>query len=342
MFKSARIKLTVWYVLISMLVSLTFSTLIFVIVKLEVNRFELTQRQRYERRLVEQTLFPDQPRPWQVNLPPNQALVAETQERILVMLLFINLAIAMLVTGAGYILAGQALKPIKNVMENQTQFVSDASHELNTPLTALKSTLEVYLMEKTSSKTQTIIHDCLTQVDKLSQLARSLLDLSAQTAQTAQKSLMNFETIPTQELIKHALDRIKPLAKKKHIILANTGNNYEIKGQVESLVQTLVILLDNAIKYSPAKSRVTIKTIAQFNKVQIWITDQGPGIDPAHQAKIFDRFYRVTPDRGKKQTGGYGLGLAIAQQIALNHQGKIWVKSQPTQGATFILELPLK
>jgi len=146
MFHSARLKLTAWYLLIIMIISAMFSLVIYKVLSNEIERFERVQRFRIERRLeTGLRRFPNQIR------ITNPELIEETKQRILLMLIAINLGILIISGGLGYLLAGRTLKPIKEMVDEQNRFISDASHELRTPLTSLKTAMEVTLRDKNLS-----------------------------------------------------------------------------------------------------------------------------------------------------------------------------------------------
>ena len=144
MFHSARIKLTAWYLLIIMLISVSFSVAMYKVLTFELDRVERMQRLRIERRVPDMARIipPEQP----FRIDPD--LVAETKNRLQLILLVINLAILASSAVAGYFLAGKTLRPIEKAMEEQKRFVADASHEIRTPLTALKTSMEVALRDK--------------------------------------------------------------------------------------------------------------------------------------------------------------------------------------------------
>ncbi|OGG16944.1 hypothetical protein A3D77_06075 [Candidatus Gottesmanbacteria bacterium RIFCSPHIGHO2_02_FULL_39_11] len=342
MFKSARIKLTAWYLLVIMLVSLTFSAIIFRDLSSEVERFERTQRFRIERRLQEGQLYingqPIYP-PSAPFLSVNSELVDETKKRILFVLLVINGGILILSGGLGYFLAGHTLKPIKEMVDEQNRFISDASHELRTPLTSLKSAFEVYLREKTPTleEAQGLVSESITEVNKLQILSDSLLSL-AQFQKTHPKTA--FKNMNLSETIQMAVKKIKPLADNKSIKMVEKLQKVNLLADKYSLTDLLVILLDNAVKYSRANSTITITAKKTDGWAKITVKDEGIGIPPSDMPHIFERFYRADSARSKSDQGGYGLGLSIAKQIVDMHKGAIQVSSHEGKGTTFCIRIP--
>src|SRR5574340_425624 len=144
MFRSARLKLTAWYLLIIMLVSMFFSIVIYRVLTAELDRFAQLQQTRIERSFENTQFMPSIP---MIDLE----LVAEFKKRIILSLLFINCSILLFSGWFGFILAGKTLQPIQDMVEDQKRFISDASHELRTPITALKTMLEVGLRDKKMS-----------------------------------------------------------------------------------------------------------------------------------------------------------------------------------------------
>lgn len=334
MFHSARLKLTAWYLLIIMLISLFFSVVIYRVLTAELDRFAKLQQTRIERRLQASQLMPPPP---MIDLE----LVVEFKSRIIVSLFIINSSILIFSGCFGYILAGKTLQPIQNMVDDQKRFISDASHELRTPLTALKTTMEVSLRDHglSLSEAKELISQNLEDVNKLQQLSDALLKLS-ELQQHQSRTIM--ESIQVVPLIKEAVAKVKPLAKLKKITIETYVDVVQLTGDRQALQSVLVILLDNAIKYSSRQSRIKITARAQNSLILISIADQGEGIHPQDLPHIFDRFYRADAARNKHNGDGYGLGLAIAQRIMASHNGIIEVTSQLGQGSVFTIKLPLK
>lgn len=335
MFKSARVKLALWYLVITMSISIMFSIAIYKVLTNEIERLGNMQRFRLSQ--------PFQKGATIQKLPPifSVELVKETEHRILYRLILINIGIGMVTGGLGYILAGRTLRPIKEMVEEQQRFISDASHELRTPLTSLKSSFEVYLRGKnhTTSETRQLIEESINEVDKLQLLSESLLQLAR--FETPDKRL-SFQSLLVDEIILESIKQIQPSAKQKQIQISYSHSPFQIEGNQHDLVNLFIILLDNAIKYSQEKTTVTVKSKEKNRCVFVYVQDQGIGIDKKDTEHIFDRFYRADAARSKQNIGGYGLGLSIAKKIVDTHHGSIEVKSQLKKGTTFIVRLPQK
>lgn len=330
MFKSARVKLTAWYLLIIMIISLIFSLLIYRALTGELDRAIQIQQAR-----IENALVLGRPAP-QVFI--DFELVEETKNRIKINLAIINLVILTLSGVAGYFLAGRTLRPIEESLERQKRFISDASHELRTPLTSLRTELEVNIRDtKLNLKdSKNLLKSNLEEVLSLQKIVDSLLILAKNDNQN-----IAFQTLELAHILSKAIKKVSPLAKTKKIKVVDQTQNIIFKGDENKLVESFVIFLDNAIKYSPPKKEVKILNKKSRNNFQIQIIDQGIGIQKEEQTKIFDRFYRSDKSRTKNDISGFGLGLSIAKKIIDDHHGQILVESKPNNGTIFYITLPL-
>ncbi len=331
MFKNARLKLTAWYLLIITFVSITFSLVIYQGLMNEVHRFSKMQRLRIERILP---LNPMQP------YFTDEDLITEIQQRVILGLGIINTFILLASGTLGYFLAGKTLSPIQKMVEEQNRFISDASHEFRTPLTALKSSLEVNLRDKnlTIENAKKTMGESIKDVNDLQRLSDSLLQLSQY--EKPQQNI-NYEVVSLKQVINESIKKIESLAKNKNINLKNSTIDINIKGNKYGLVDLFVTLLDNAIKYSKEKSVINIITKKTNHTVFILIEDHGIGIDKKDIPHLFDRFYRSDKARSKKGADGYGLGLSIAKKIVEQHKGSIKIESKLKKGTTIKIGLPI-
>lgn len=336
MFESAKLKLTAWYLLIIMLVSLSFSTIIFSLLSAELDRFANVHRVRIEQGLQSQysdkqkvivKKFP--------NPPPNfdPELLDETKGRILMVLGIINGIILIISGGFGYLLARKTLQPIGKMIDEQNRFVSDASHELRTPLTSLKLGMEVFLRDKKSSldDAKKLIASSIGEVNRLHYLSENLLELSRY--QHASPKL-TIKKVIVEEVVDKALNKISHQIEKKQIQVSKSKISQEIEVNDQEVIDLLVILLDNAVKYSGEKSKIEIESKKTSKHFDLHIIDHGVGIKKEDLPFIFDRFYRADSARVK---GGYGLGLSIAKQIAKKNNILLLVESVIGKGTDFTL-----
>jgi len=340
MFKNARIKLTAWYLLIIMLISVSFSVVIYKVLTKEFERFERLQRFRIERRFYNET-HPSENIRGRFPLPFDPELIKETKNRLVLVLVFINAGILIISGGVGYFLAGRTLEPIKNMVDEQNRFISDSSHELRTPLTALKTSLEVALRDKslTLENAKTVMGESIGEVNSLQSLSDELLQLAQYQKPNEYRQ---FAEIAISQIAAEALKKIAPITKQKSISILNKTKEDKLVGNRFALLDLLVILLDNAVKYSPKKSQVILESEKIDKQILISVKDEGVGISEKDLPHIFDRFYRSDNARQKSGEGGYGLGLSIAKKIVDLHHGTIAVESKLGKGSKFIIRLPIK
>lgn len=329
MFRQARLKLTAWYLLIIMLVSISFSMVIYKALMNEVDRFARMQKSRIERRFRVTPLLPSS----------DPELIEEIQQHLIFTLIVVNGGIFILSGALGYLLAGRTLKPIKEMLEEQNRFISDASHELRTPLTSIKSALEVNLRDShlTLKDARTLMAESIDEVNKLQSLSNGLLQLAQYQKPNGHTS---FAPLSLGEIVKKAIHKTELLAKEKKIWIKDDVQDETVEGEKEGLIDALVILLDNAIKYSKPKTTIEISSRTTDGFVDIAVSDHGIGINAKDIPHIFDRFYRADAARSQVSGGGYGLGLPIAKKIIDLHHGLLTVQSQPEQGSTFTMRLP--
>lgn len=331
MFKEARLKLTVWYLLILMSVTIFFSFTIHSLLLGQVKAFVVEQRFRIERRFG----------PIQPSDSLDTDFVENANRRIVFTLLTINSAILFVAGGLGYFLAGKTLDPIKNMLEDQNRFITDSSHELRTPLTSLKLAMEVALRDTglTIKEAKVLISENILEVNHLQELSNRLLHL------TSGKKLgppLEVERLSIQKIIGESIKNISVMAKNKGLILKNlVSTEQEIVGNRDELKELFNILLENAVKYSHHKGSVVINSIVRKKSIEVSIKDEGIGIDAKDLPHIFDRFFRGDTARSKGEIDGFGLGLSIAKKIVEDHHGSISVQSKIDQGTTFIIHLPV-
>lgn len=331
MFLRARLKLTGWYLLIIMIVSLAFSGVIYRAAMFELNRFARAQQNRFESRtyIYEDGRIELHPSPPQFD----ETLLIEARERILKSLLFINLGIFGLAGLLGYYLSGRTLEPIALMIEEQYRFVSDASHELKTPITAMKSSLEVSLRDTrmTLKEAKHTLEVNLEEVNRLQKLAEELLELSSTS------DLGNLEKANLKNIVEEAVKILDPIADSKNIKIVKAITPIIIMADKDSLRRAITMILENAIKYSEKGSKVRLSLKTEKKRVLLSIKDNGIGIDKDEIGKIFERFYRS--DKARSTTGN-GLGLAIAKKIVDQHSGMLKANSELGKGTTITIDLP--
>ena len=240
----------------------------------------------------------------------------------------------------GHIMSGKAIVPLKEAYEKQRQFAADASHELRTPLSVVMASADVLENDPsiTSPFLKQVIGDVRDEVKKMTKLVGDLLTIARS---DNQKITLAKEQFDLAELLRQIVRRMQPLAEKKQIqVVCGEMKPADIRADEQKIKQLMLILIDNAVKYTPPGGQVTIDLDgkADKNKLRVRVRDTGIGIAPEEQERIFDRFYRVDKARSR-ESGGNGLGLAIAREIVTLHRGKISVASKLDEGTTFTVEL---
>jgi signal transduction histidine kinase len=264
---------------------------------------------------------------------------ANSEHRLQLQLVLVNLIILVAAGGASYWLARRSLRPIEEALEAQGRFTADASHELRTPLTAMKSEIEVALRSPKldAKETRELLASTLEEIGKLESLSNGLLRL----AQHSDDDREAFVEVSLAKVATDAVERLSGAIKRRPVVIYNEVEATMVWGDRQHLTEVVAILLDNAIKYSPPKSAVTLASKVQGHYAYLEVRDKGQGIAAADLPHIFDRFYRAETSRTKDQAGGYGLGLSIAKKISELHGGSIEVSSRVGHGSSFTLKLPL-
>lgn len=263
----------------------------------------------------------------------------ETKDLLRIGLLFSLLAVGSLalVAWLSWIVAGRSVKPVQVAMNQQDRFVADASHELRSPLTVLKSSLSQ--LQEQPELAQRDLPILEQQVDRMQSLVENLLMLSGS---AANRGLMLEPVAPDTLLIEFA-DSMLPLAKQEKVHLQvelPEDAVPQVLGQEALLQRLLSILTENALRFAPEDTDVTLKLSLVSRGCEISVSDHGPGIPDEEKEKIFDRFYRGSESR--TDPGHFGLGLSVAAQIAELHHTQIRVYDTPGGGADFRFQLPIQ
>lgn len=222
----------------------------------------------------------------------------------------------------------------------RNEFVSNASHELKTPMATIKILLESMIYEENMDPV--LRREFMTDIDKeLDRMSKIVTDLLTLVRADSKDFKLNRQAILLRELTDDTLRRLRPLAETKHQrIRFAAEDECPVFADPTRLQQAIYNIVDNAIKYSPENETIRVTLEQRGKMAALEIADRGPGIPAKDQPHIFDRFYRVDKARARA-TGGNGLGLSIAHQAVMLHGGALTVRSEEGKGTTFRMELPI-
>ena len=228
----------------------------------------------------------------------------------------------------------------KAMEKMKSEFVSVASHEMRTPLTSIHGVIKLLCAERLgelSPQGKTMAEMALRNSDRLVHLINDILDLERMESGRDRilKQLCN-----AKELTERAMETLSPIAIEKNITLHGKVRSLEFSGDRDRLIQTLINLINNGIKFSPANSQIAIDCYLQNQQIIFSVADRGRGIPQDKLESIFERFQQVDASDSRKK-GGTGLGLAICRYIVEQHGGDIWVESKVGEGSIFYFSLPL-
>ncbi|MBG9718613.1 two-component sensor histidine kinase [Bacillus mycoides] len=240
--------------------------------------------------------------------------------------------------GIGFFLAGRALIPIQNSWEKQQQFVSDASHELRTPLAVIQSKTDV-LFQSPSATIEEKVVDISTiskECRRLSKLVSNLLLLARSDSNQIE---MDKKTFELDKLLEEIINPYKEIASyQEKAMILKVEHDITFMGDRERIHQMMVILLDNAMKYTNEDGHIQIDCTQTSNSIRIRVKDNGIGVKEEDIPNLFDRFYQG--DKARSMSEGAGLGLSIANWIVEKHYGKISVESKWGEGTCFEVIFP--
>ena len=221
--------------------------------------------------------------------------------------------------------------------EMKTDFISVASHEMRTPMTSIKGSIELllggYAGELPAESTE-LLGICLTAVDRLIRLINDLLDISKI---ESGKMELHLARLNVTDCVQKSMRSLRSLAEVNKVSIRSEQDERlpEVMADRDRVEQVITNLLSNALKYSPAEKDVWVRVASVDNSVRVAVCDEGPGIPPDQLGRVFDRFQQLS---GAKK--GTGLGLAIARALVEQHHGRMWVESELGQGTSFYFEIP--
>ena len=270
--------------------------------------------------------------------------VWQTVNSLIFALVPVGVGALALATVGGLVMSRRAMRPVRDSFERQRTFIADASHELKTPLTLIRADAEVLSRGLAStdegSENRELAEDLLGETDRMNAVLSDLLLLARLDADklSVSRTLFNLASVLAETSERFAART------------ANEGKKLEIyhsgklpaRGDEERTVQILAALLDNALRFTPPGGLITVEGHIRGKRVEVAITDTGPGIPEDHLPHIFERFYRADEqsEARARSGGGTGLGLAIARDLARAQGGELAAGNAPNGGASFTLTLP--
>ncbi len=331
MFQRASLRLTGLYLLIIMSISLIFSLGLYQLASREIEQG--IRRPNSFAQIIRLNNLEG----LQDFLTGQDKAIKDAKRDIRISLGFINLFIFVSGGLLSYYLARRSLRPIEEAHESQSRFTSDASHELRTPIAAMRLENEISLTDSklTLKDAKKQLESNIEELDKLTSLTEGLLKLSRLENEDLVKAKADL-----REIIENAIARNKKdISRKKQTVIRKLKSQ-EIHTNEEALTNVIATLVNNASKYSPTGSEISIKVSLSKSSYLVDVKDRGVGINPLDEDKIFDRFYRADQSRTKNKVGGYGIGLSIAKKSIEALSGKITVKSTVDKGSTFTVCVP--
>ncbi|MEO8911426.1 MAG: HAMP domain-containing sensor histidine kinase [Candidatus Saccharimonas sp.] len=330
MFKSATIKLMVWYVLFVVVLSLVFSGVLY-----QFSSHELSEALGNQYKVL---VGSDHDADNQSSETTKE--LDSRSQHLIQNLVYFNILILFGAIISSYILARRTLRPIEIAHRAQIRFSAEASHELRTPLTAMKADTESRLMQRNpdAASLRQTLEGNLADIERLERLTEHLLEISRYKS----RSLVEKRSAEASLVIGNVVGLFKQRAKEKNIKLKASIDPLTVAIDAESLSQLVTIIIDNAIKYSKSKTNISIQLERNNKQATLTIIDQGIGIHPDDLPHIYEYFYRSKyRHQSREKIAGYGLGLPLAKGIVELYNGAIDIKSTEGNGTTVSVTLPL-
>ena len=230
------------------------------------------------------------------------------------------------------------VSPVRKYEQSKREFVDNASHELKTPISVLRSIVETLLEEEEDQRKRHFLEKALRRIEQMQNLVEDLLTL---TKLESGRERLNLSEFKLRELVEEVYDSLEQEFVKREVSFENlVSEDFKMFADRQKLFLLLRNLIDNAVKYNKRGGKVWVRAKKEGNKQILEVEDTGIGIPPEHVPFIFERFYRV--DKGRsREMGGTGLGLSIVKHIVFLHGGEIMVHSKPGEGSRFSVIIPI-
>lgn len=243
------------------------------------------------------------------------------------------------VRAGGAVIVLHDVTDVRRLERVRRDFVANVSHELRTPVSVIRANAETLLLGGLEDRARApgFVEAIDRNAERLARLVGDLLDLSRIEAGQVE---LNLEPVPLRGLCLHTVESFGVRARERgHQIYVEVPEGAVARADEHALDQVLVNLLDNAVKYTPPGGHIRVRARDDGRTVRLEVEDDGPGIEPRHRARLFERFYRVDPGRSR-EVGGTGLGLAIVKHLVEAMGGRVSVEPAAEHGSVFVVELP--
>ena len=266
-------------------------------------------------------------------------LVIDAIGRIRTRIIIIDSVVIVAVGALGVWYAQRTLRPIRDTYAAQKRFVSDAAHELRTPLAIVKADFDVALMDEGAGLEVAAVRRDLEEIERMGAMVSDLLLLSRIDARQEE---LRLAPLDLAALVRHGVEKLRPLAERRGVALTVTAPSgaVTVSGDAAHRGRALLNLVKNAIEHSPTGAEIRVAVRMSAGRVDVEVSDTGGGLTPEELPHIFDRFYRSDSARSLAR-GGSGLGLSIAQWVVHAHKGSIHAASVFGHGTTMTVSLPL-
>jgi signal transduction histidine kinase len=295
----------------------------------------------YERRIADWTFLKRGDLAWRmlIMLDDEGGVMSLTRSRTSLYLWSLILIVGSLLLGIGYTV--RAVIREARLSTLKTDFVSSVSHDLRTPLTSIRMFTETLLLGRASSRDEEreFLQVIADETERLSRLTERILDFSRM---EAGRKAYHFGPQEIREVVHHALAACRPMIEegKFEVITEIDPDLPPIQADRDAMIEVLINLVSNAIKYSPDERLLIIRANAEGDRASISVVDRGIGIARHEHRRIFEKFYRVECRR-TCEVGGSGIGLSLVEHIVNAHHGDVVVDSKPGAGSTFTVRLPI-